>query len=178
MNKISFWLSIVAFIMGVFSMVKILSATSDFAYVDVNVLFKEYERTGVLEKELEKKLENIKSNVDSLQQGWQNELIAFEKERISLTKKEIELKKQILGSKQQQLNNFQHAAELKMQEEEQKMTQTVLNDINDLVEEFGEKNNYQIIHGATGGGNLMYAKDALNITDEVLMELNTQYKNR
>ena len=45
-----------------------------------------------------------------------------------MTKKELELKQQILSNKQQQLNNYQQAVQKQIAEEDQKSTQTVIND--------------------------------------------------
>ena len=48
--------------------------------------------------------------------------------------------------------------------------------LNQYVKEFGEKNSYDIIHGANGNGSLMYAKDILNLTEEVKAFINNKYK--
>jgi outer membrane protein len=66
--------------------------------------------------------------------------------------------------------------QLKAKEEEQKMTQTVLNEVNDYLKEYGEKHNYTFILGATGVGNIVYAKKSRDITEEILNGLNKLYK--
>ena len=92
-----------------------------------------------------------------------------------MTAKEIELKQQILGNKQQQVNNYQQAIQKQIQEEDKKVTQTVINDINDYVTEYGKKHKFKIIFGASGGGNIMYADKSTDLTESVLEGLNAEF---
>lgn len=147
-------------------------------YVDVNKLLEGYERTKVEREAFNKKAQVLKANVDSLVTDWQSELKAYEKERSGMTKKEKDLKQELLANKQQQLNNYQQAIQKQIQEEDQKMTQTVVNDINDYIKEYGKKHGYPIIFGAGGNGNIMYAKESSDLTDEVLSGLNAQYAGK
>ena len=147
----------------------------DQVYVDVNRLIEGYERTAVERGNFEAKKSQMQANVDSLITRWQNELKAYEKERSSMTKKELELKQQLLSNKQQQVNNYQQAIQQQIQEEDQKVTQTVINDINDYINEYGKNKGHQIIFGAVGGGNIMYADEATDLTEKILEGLNKQY---
>ena len=62
-----------------------------------------------------------------------------------MTKKEISLKQELLNNKQQQISSYQQAIQKQIQEEDKKATQTVINDINDYVKEYGKKKGYKII---------------------------------
>ena len=83
-----------------------------------------------------------------------------------------------LGNKQQQINNYQQAIQNQIQEEDKKSTQTVINDINDYVKEYGKKNKYKIIFGASGGGNIMYADEATDLTQKILDGLNAEFEGK
>lgn len=52
----------------------------------------------------------------------------------------------------------------------------ILAQITQYVMEFGKKNNYDILFGADGNGNLMYSKEAYNVSDEVIVFINNKYK--
>jgi len=52
----------------------------------------------------------------------------------------------------------------------------VINQVNSFIKEYGTQHNYNIIFGTTQGGNIVYAVDALNITDDVLKSLNEKHK--
>jgi|SRR5690606_18695492 len=174
MKKISLPLSVLAILLSVFSFFYLQSKT-ELVYVDVNKLLEGYDRTKIVRAEFEAKAKTMNANVDSLMVDWQNELKSYEKERASLSKKELELKQELLGNKQQQINNYQQAIQKQIQEEDKKATQTVINDINDYVKEYGKKKGYKIIFGASGGGNIMYAEDVADLTDEILEGLNADF---
>ena len=177
MNKLALPLSILALIASM-TMFFITQSTSELVYVDINKLGEGYERTKTERATFETKTSTLKANVDSLMVNWQDELKNYEKERLSMTKKELELKQQLLQNKQQQINNYQQAIQKQIQEENQKMTQTVINDINDYVKEYGKKKGYRIIFGAKGSGNIMYAEDASDLTQTILEGLNEMYTSK
>jgi outer membrane protein len=174
MNKIALPISVIALVASVFTFFY-LQSRSELVYVDVNKLLDGYERTKIAKVEYEEKAKVLNANVDSLMNDWQKELKIYEKERSTMSKKELELKQQILSNKQQQLKNYQTAVQNQIAEEDKKSTQTVINDINDYVKDYGKKKGYKIIFGASGSGNIMYAIEGADLTDEVLKGLNTEY---
>ena len=152
--------------------------TSDLVYVDVNKLMDGYKRTKTVKAQFQEKAKTLQSNVDSLITGWQKELKLYEKERSKMSKKELALKQELLSNKQQQIANYRQAVQKQIQEEDKKSTQTIINDINDYVKEFGKKKGYKIIFGASGGGNIMYADAASDLTELVLEGLNKEFEGK
>lgn len=177
MNKLALPLSLIAIAISVFAIFQLQSSTAQ-VYVDVNKLLDGYSRTKIVKAEFEAKAKTLNANVDSLMTDWQKELKIYEKERSSMTKKELELKQELLGNKQQQINNYQQAIQKQIQEEDKKSTQTVINDINDYVKEYGKKHKYKIIFGASGGGNIMYADDVADLTQKILEGLNAEFEGK
>lgn len=177
MNKLSFPLALIALILSVFSFFY-FQTTSKLVYVDVNKLLEGYKRTKVVRVQFEEKVKTLNANVDSLMTDWQKELKTYEKERSKMTKKELELKQELLGNKQQQINNYQQAIQKQIQEEDKKTTQTVINDINDYVKEYGKEHGYKIIFGASGSGNIMYAGEGTDLTQDVLEGLNAEFEGK
>jgi outer membrane protein len=47
--------------------------------------------------------------------------------------------------------------------------------INEGIREFGKENNYDLIFGATGDGNLMYAREGKDLTNEIVDFINKKY---
>lgn len=177
MKKIPLYLAVLAVILSLTSLY-LTKSSSQLVYVDVNKLIEGYSRTKVAKAEFDKKANLLKANVDSLVGNWQIELKNYEKERTSLSPKELKLKQELLGNKQQQINGYQQAIQKKIQEEDKKVTQTVINDINDYIKEYGKDHNYRIIFGASGGGNIMYADESTDLTEEVLKGLNAEYEGK
>ena len=178
MNEMALPVAILALVLGAFSLFLNVSSSTQQVYVDVNKLLEGYSRTATVRAEYETKAATLRANVDSLVGNWQQELKDYEKERASLSKKELELKQELLATRQQQINNYQQAVQKQLQEEDQKVTQTVINDINDFVKTYGKEKGYEIILGATGSGTLMYADEATDLTKDVLTQLNAQYEGR
>jgi len=177
MKNLSFPIAIIALLVSLASFFY-LKSNSELVYVDVNKLMDGYKRTAIEKKQFEAKATTLKANVDSLLTDWQKELKTYEKERALMTKKELDLKQQLLSNKQQQLNNYQQAIQKQIQQEDQKVTQTVINDINDYVKTYGKENGYSIIFGASGSGNIMYASDASDLTPVILEGLNAEFEGK
>ncbi len=175
MNKLALPAAIIALIVAVGSFF-LKSSSNELVYVDVNEMLQGYKRTKIVRAEFEKKAATMKANVDSLLGDWQKELKTYEKERSKMSKKELELKQELLGNKQQQINNYQQAIQKQLAEEDKKSTQTVVNDINDFVKEYGKKKGYNIIFGAVGNGNIMYAKEGTNLTPKLIELLNVEFE--
>jgi Skp family chaperone for outer membrane proteins len=55
--------------------------------------------------------------------------------------------------------------------------QRIWTKLNELVELFGKERPYAIIFGSQGEGNIMYGKEDLDITDEVITYINQHYRD-
>lgn len=58
----------------------------------------------------------------------------------------------------------------------QQFSEAIWKQINQYTLEYGKQEGYDYIFGATGNGSLMYAKDAQDITKEVLKYINKKYE--
>ena len=50
--------------------------------------------------------------------------------------------------------------------------------VKDFVAEYGKENGYTYIFGSNESANIMYAKDGLDITDEIVKKLNESYSGK
>jgi outer membrane protein len=174
MKKIPLFIALIALVV---SLAALYSTTlkTQLVYVDVNRLMDGYKRAKQVDAELTKKTAKVKATVDTLMNKWQAELRLYEKEKGTYSPKELKLKQELLGNKQQQLNAYQQSMQKQVGEERSKATQTLINDINDYLKEYGKKHSYKIIFGASGSGNIMYADESTDLTGEVLKGLNASY---
>lgn len=62
------------------------------------------------------------------------------------------------------------------QELSDKYTADIWKQINTHVSEFGKSKGYDFIFGATGDGNLMFAGDAYDVTDDIIVYINQKYE--
>lgn len=144
-------------------------------YVDVAKLMQEYRGMKDANAEFQKKSAQWQANADTLVAQFQQELKDYEKERSRMTSKEKELKEEILRNRQQQIGQYQEAIKMKAQEEQQLITQTAVNSMNDFIKAYGKKKGYTFIMGATGTGNILYASESSDITQIIVDGLNKEY---
>ncbi len=175
MNKINTYAGFIALAGLLVFLVFNFSNRQKVVYVDTTVLMGKYQGMIDAKAEFQKKAATWQANMDTLIKNFQDELKAYEKERSTMTAKEKSLKEELLNNRQMQVNQYREAMAMKAREEEQKMTQTVLNGVNDFVKEYGKKKGYRYILGANGSGSLIYANEAYNITEDLLKGLNEEY---
>jgi Skp family chaperone for outer membrane proteins len=57
-------------------------------------------------------------------------------------------------------------------------TQAIWKQINQYINDYGKANKYDFIYGASGNGNLMYAGEHKNVTQEVINYINSRYEGQ
>lgn len=95
-----------------------------------------------------------------------------------MTVKERDLTRQLLQNKQQQLADYQKATQENAANEDGKMTKQVIDEVNQYIKNYGQQNGLRIILAATEYGNIAYAEDGIDITEEILDGLNKKYKGQ
>lgn len=55
-------------------------------------------------------------------------------------------------------------------------TSQVWTQLNSYIESYGDENNYEVIIGMQGNGNVMYVKDQVNVTEDVIAYANKKYE--
>jgi outer membrane protein len=119
-----------------------------------------------------------KANIDTLAQELQQDITKYQQENSKMTAREKELSKQLIQTKQQQLADYQKAINERAGAEDAEATRKVISEINSFIKTYGEQENYTIVFAATEYGNIAYAKDYLDITDNVIEGLNKKYATR
>jgi outer membrane protein len=76
--------------------------------------------------------------------------------------------------KQEEIEKYTQRLNQIEQLENQKNAEQILKEINDKIKNFGKKNKYKIIIGATSVGNLVYKDETIDITNDVIKYLNEQ----
>ena len=147
---------------------------SKIAYVDSIKLLNGYSHMQNARNEYEKKAKTWQSNIDTLMLGVQNQLKKYEKESQQLSEKERKLSRELIQNKQNQLVNYQKTIRDMAQQEDVRMTQAVVSEVNVYLERYGKEHDYDVILVANQTGNIAYAKEGMDITTEVLKELNQE----
>lgn len=171
------WLGIVAILLlqiTTFS-IDFLKSEKEIVYIDNGKLLQEYQGMKDAQKVFQSKAESWKANIDTLASEVTRAIRDFEKESQTMSKKERQLAQELMKSKQLQLQNYQKAIQQQSAQEDAAATEKVLTSVNTFLKEYGEHKNYKIIMGANSSGNIIYAQEGLDITDEVIDALNKNY---
>jgi outer membrane protein len=147
-------------------------------YVDSSKLLNNYKGMQAARAAYQTKAGAWKSNIDTLASEVQQLIFKYEKESSSLTIKERQLSQELIRNKQTQLADYQQAMDTQAQQEDARMTRDVVTQVNAYLKKYGESKGYTVILAATEYGNLAYADEGLDITDEVLEGLNKEYSGK
>lgn len=147
-------------------------------YVDSARLMNNYAGMQDARNAFQQKAAMWKANIDTLTNEVQRQIMNYEKESTKMTSKERQLSQELIKTKQTQLMQYQQAMNTQAQQEDAKMTGEVVAQINAYLKKYGEQKGYTIIMAATEYGNLAYADEGLDITNEALEGLNNEYSGR
>jgi outer membrane protein len=145
------------------------------AYVDSGRILNEYKGSAEAKKAFQSKASVWQANIDTLTNEVKYSIQKYEKSIATLSTKEQELTKQIIQSKQKQLADYQRGIQSNAKEEEGKLTQGVVVQINSFLTKYGKQHNYKLILIANQSGTIAYAREGLDITTTVIDEMNNEY---
>ncbi|NJW51981.1 OmpH family outer membrane protein [Salinimicrobium oceani] len=142
------------------------------AYVDTTVLIQEYSEMKEVEADFSQRSEDLKRELDSAAQGFQQEVIAFRENMATMSEAERQAAQEELMQKQQILQQQQQMRSGQLRQEGDVVIDSLITKVKDFVKVYGEENGYTYIFGSNESANIMYAEEGLDITQEILEELN------
>ncbi len=163
-------LSVIVLLVGWIGYTSVFQKTK-IAYVDSAKLVEKSTAMQKLQTELRADAEKNKANIDTLVMEFENSMKSYEKKMSSMSVKEKELATELLKNKQSQLVQYQQAIKQKVGQQEQQKMQEVLKVINQTISDYGKQQGYQIIF-ATSNGNIAYADEAIDITEDIIERIN------
>ena len=123
-----------------------------------------------------KKLMFWQTELDSLAKKYEENKFLIEKKIASTNSSKIrDSLNSTLQLNLQKVLEYKQNLDAKAKNEEDKLTQGALNQINSFVKEYSEEHGFSIVLGTTLSGNILYAKDTYDITDDLIKELNKNY---
>jgi len=147
-------------------------------YVDSNKLINNYAGMQTARKLYQQKTTAWQANIDTLTMEVNKQILRHEKENGKMTFQERQLSLELIHTKQKQLKEYQQALNTQAKQEDSKLTAEVIAQINAFIKKYGERRGYTIVMAATDYGNIAYADEGLDITDDVLDGLNKEYSGQ
>ena len=163
------------------------------AYVNVDSLLVDYKYAKDLNEVLLKKQEKSRKEVSSKELQLRSDYAAYAKKvevyqnKMAtgqiLTKETKDKEESVLmqeqnriSKKDQDLKELDRRLSQELFVEQQKMNAQLRDSINAFFVIYNKDKHYKVIFSDTGNDNIFYAEDYLNITDDVVDELNKRYK--
>jgi outer membrane protein len=141
-------------------------------YVDSLKLLSQYKGMTAARKELDQKSKEWKTNLDTLRAEMEGIVAQLNQSKESQEKKRLQ---EAAQGKQQQFLAYQQTVKEQFQKEDQDLSAKVLGKVNDYIRRYGEEKGYAIVLVAVNG-NIAYGDKGKDITQEVLVGLNREYR--
>jgi outer membrane protein len=147
------------------------------AFVNNDSILSNYELVKKMRADLEAKGRRLEGEVASKQQAFEKDAAYFQEQ---VKKKAIsdQSAQEIYGQLQQNQQGIyqlrdRYAAEL--QQSEMDMNVALIDSVMNFLKRYNDKYKFDYILGFTKGGNILYANDTLDVTNDVIKELNKAY---
>jgi outer membrane protein len=149
--------------------------TPKVGYVISSRLVEEYVGMKEAQNLFQKKSSGLQANMDTLRFDFQKAVSDYQMQMPSLSQTSRRDREETLEQMKKNLQQYVVVIREQVKSEDEKITQGVLNQINSFVKLYADQEGYDIILGTTHAGSLLYGKDKLDVTDEILKELNKMY---
>jgi outer membrane protein len=150
------------------------------AFVNNDSILSNYDLVKKMRADLEAKGKRLEGEVAAKQQAFEKDAAYFQEQ---VKKKAIsdQSAQEIYGQLQQNQQSIyqlrdKYAAEL--QQSEMDMNVALIDSVMNFLKRYNEKSKFDYILGFTKGGNILFANDTLDVTKDVIKELNIAYQEK
>lgn len=154
------------------------SSLRQLAYVNSDSLLQNYDYFKDKAEELEAKRAKLEAEYTNRAQGLQNEINDFQRNMQNMTMAQARAVEENLTQKQQNLIRYQQTLQQELMNDENLVNNELYDNVANYLEEYGRRNNLQLVLTYTKGSGVLYANDSLDITQEVIVGLNEEYNKK
>jgi len=152
-----------------FSGISLAQSDIKIGYVDLSRAFDEYKKTKDFDRALEKR--------GDTKQGERERVVKdirkMRDELELLNEKARRRKEQEIETKIESLQEFDQDAKAELIKERDDMVRDILEEMNDVIQEYGNANGYSAI---LNDRVLLYGENSMDLTDDIIKILNHKYK--
>ena len=148
------------------------------AYVESGKMLDGYQGMKDARKSFEGKARGWEKQNQAMLASFKANVEGYQKQAPTLSAEQRAATEQKLQEQQQQVAQQQQMLQAQAQQEEGKLTQSVLESVNKKVEAYGKAHGYKLILIAAPSGTIAYGEKNLDITVPVLAYLNANYRKK
>lgn len=148
------------------------------AFVDIDSLLNNYEFSITINKEMLRKEENMRLTLSEKARDLQQDIDEFQRKlenNVFATQARAEEEQNRILKKRESYERLSERLASELAAESQKNNVILRDSINSYLKEYNATQGYDLIISRVGD-NLLYANEALDITEEVIKGLNDRYK--
>ncbi len=148
------------------------------AYVNSDTLLAHYDLVKQMRDELQKNTLTYENELKNKQSTFEKDAAYFQEQvnKKSISEASAQEVYNSLMAEQQKLYELREKYSAEIARKEFDMNQLLLDSLNNFLERYNKKMNFDYILSYNKGGSILNANDSLDITNDVLLELNSEYK--
>jgi outer membrane protein len=159
---------------------KVVNATTEIAYVNVDSLLTKYAYAKDLNEQLLKKEKTARAQLaakeNQLRTDYTNVQARYQKGLLS--RDEAEMEGQKLNRQQKDLQDLNAKLTKSLMDDEKSLNKKLQDKVQAFFKEYNKTKHYKAIFSNSGNDNIFYAEEYLNITNDVISKLNEDYKKK
>ena len=148
------------------------------AFIDVALLMKEYEGLKAFDKEVKNEQDKLRKEIESLIEPYQVKVDAYYKNVGKMSAGTRTETEQALQQEQTALEAQQEKFKLQLEKQKLDGLEAINKEIADFVEIYAKSKGFQLVFATAGTETVIYGDDKLDITQEVLTELNSLFNEK
>ncbi|MDP5139231.1 MAG: OmpH family outer membrane protein, partial [Spirosomaceae bacterium] len=156
------------------------ATASRIVYVNTDTLLTNYDYYKDVVKEFENKRFAAENELQRRSKSFQNEVALFQRQVQAggMSQEQGQTKQQQLALKEQDIMMYRDNTSSALAEEQAGRTDELISNIQDYLKKYNEDDRYDMVIGYSKGGGVLYAKEKMDITAEVLKGLNEEYASK
>lgn len=158
-----------------------VNADAKIVYINMDTLLNNYTQSRELNEAFLKKLEANRTELNIKVKNFDREAAEFRNKVENngfMTRERAEQAQMDLMIKQQNLQKLQQEMTENAQREQMEINQKLYDAITNFLTEYNKAKGFQLILSTTLGGNVLFAQEGFDITNEVVSQLNEQYAKK
>ena len=158
-----------------------VNADAKIVYINMDTLLNNYTQSRELNEAFLKKLEANRTELNIKVKNFDREAAEFRNKVENngfMTCERAEQAQMDLMIKQQNLQKLQQEMTENAQREQMEINRKLYDAITNFLTEYNKAKGFQLILSTTLGGNVLFAQEGFDITNEVVSQLNEQYAKK
>ena len=158
-----------------------VNADAKIVYINMDTLLNNYTQSRELNEAFLKKLEANRTELNIKVKNFDREAAEFRNKVENngfMTRERAEQAQMDLMIKQQNLQKLQQEMTENAQREQMEINRKLYDATTNFLTEYNKAKGFQLILSTTLGGNVLFAQEGFDITNEVVSQLNEQYAKK